>query len=157
MAELLQDHDVASVEEANNYETIHGGDDSESLDSDGYDKNDPYASMAKKIDQRNKVEEEFQNRPLIRASNKIIENRANMTYFEKNMKYIVLVALLAYLVMTNLGNLDETRATQTGSSGLNPFLLFDWRVYADMSNELCMLIFSVGGYCIMARYNMYLD
>ena len=28
---------------------------SDSQDSDGYDKNDPYASMAKKIDKRNKV------------------------------------------------------------------------------------------------------
>ena len=51
---------------------IHRGAD-DSLDSDGYEKNDPYAQMAKKIDRRAKVVGEFEERPLIKMSNKVIE------------------------------------------------------------------------------------
>ena len=90
---------------ADNNESAQLTNDSDSLDSDGYDKNDPYSAMAKKFDLRNKAIEEFENLPMIKVSNKILKNRANITYFEKKiMKYVVLVVLLAYVVIKNLGN-----------------------------------------------------
>ena len=79
-----------------------------SLDSEGYDPKDPYSSMARKIDRRNKVVEEFHQRPLIKASKKIIENRSNITYFEKHtLKYVFMIGLLAYLIISNLSQAGE--------------------------------------------------
>ena len=45
----------------------------DSLDSDGYDKHDPYSGLAKRLDKRAKVIEDFEERPLIKVSNKILE------------------------------------------------------------------------------------
>ena len=105
MAELLKDDtDKALVEEATNIDS-----DADSLDSDGYDRLDPYAAQAKQIDRRNKVVMDFHDRPLIVASNTIIKNRENITNFEKKyMKYVVLVGLLGYLIFSNVSNMEES-------------------------------------------------
>ncbi len=74
-------------------------DSADSLDSEGYDKQDPYAATAKKIEKRNKMVTDFHQRPLVRASKSIIENKENLTYFEKHtLKYVVCFGLLGYLV-----------------------------------------------------------
>ena len=56
-----------------------------SLDSDGYDKNDPYAATAKKIDKRIKLENELKESKINQISDTIIRNKDNITFFEKNM------------------------------------------------------------------------
>ena len=50
---------MASVEEAQNLHDASDDSDADSLDSEGYDKQDPYAQTAKKIDRRNKIVEEY--------------------------------------------------------------------------------------------------
>ena len=85
------------------------GSDADSLDSEGYDTNDPYAAMAKRIDKRKKVLDEINNAPMGKLTNAIIGNRANMSYFEKHtMKYVVLVGLLGLLIYSNLTNAPKT-------------------------------------------------
>ena len=92
MTELLKDKVGAPDSDSSDGE--------HSLDSEGYDPKDPYSAMARKIDRRNKVVEEFHQRPLIKASKKIIDNRSNITYFEKHtLKYVFLLGLLAWLII----------------------------------------------------------
>ena len=78
--------------------------------------------MAKNIDRRNKVVMDFHERPLVRASNKIIQNKENITNFEKKtMKYVFLFALLGYLIFTNLSNYEapgNKRSQKTEENGL---------------------------------------
>lgn len=127
------------------------------IDSDGYDKNDPYAAMAKRIDKRNKIMEEYNERPVAKLSQAIIDNRENMTYFEKHMlKYVFLVGLLVYLIYTNCMNptvitTSAKGAIVTGSSWTMGGML------GDATRELTMLTIAVGGYLIMANINNYLD
>ena len=126
------------------------------LDSDWYDKNDPYAAMAKRIDRRNKVMEEYNKRPLAQVSQKIIENRENMTYFEKHMlKYVFLVALLVYLIYSNV-----TNPTVAASAGSGSVASSDWSlssILGDMKREFVMFSLAVGGYIIVANINNVLD
>ena len=91
MAELLDKNKTV--------ESDSNDSDADSLDSEGYDKLDPYAATAKKIDKRNKIVVDFHQRPLMRATKTIIENKENMTHFEKNtLKYVVCFGLLGYLI-----------------------------------------------------------
>ena len=95
MAELINDD--PKIEEAAN------SSDADSLDSEGYDKMDPYAAQAKQIDRKNKVIMDFHERPLIQGANAIIKSKESMTHFEKKtMKYVLLFAMLGYLIFTNI-------------------------------------------------------
>ena len=55
MSELIEDQNQSVANEESN-ELVS---DSESVDSQGYSKHDPYAEMAKKIDKKKKIEEEI--------------------------------------------------------------------------------------------------
>ena len=53
---------MTSIEEAKNVndsDDASNDSDADSVDSEGYDKLDPYASAAKKIDKRNKIVQEY--------------------------------------------------------------------------------------------------
>ena len=162
MAELLKEEAINT--EQQRHEPVYDSDDS--LDSDGYDKNDPYAATAKRIDKNNKVVQEFHERPLQKVSKSIIENKEKMTYFEKTtMKYVVLIGLLIMLVYTNLKNAPDTSKTGRSADGSKEAIteqgMFGMSsisgVLSDMSRELIMLGIAVGGYVIMANINNYLD
>ena len=103
MTELLEE------KKQNKIGAVYSSDESDGeLDSEGYDPKDPYSATARKIDRRNKVVEEFHQRPLIKASKKIIENRSNITYFEKHtLKYVFMIGILAYLIISNLSQAAE--------------------------------------------------
>ena len=103
--------------------------------------------------------DEFNQRPLAKVSNKIIDNRETMTYFEKHMlKYVFLAGLLAYLIYVNITNQAEpmpgvgSSAGKTGGSG---FKL--GAILADAQKEIVMFTLAVGGYILAAKYNNYLD
>ena len=128
------------------------------LDSDGFDRNDPYAAMAKKINKRKRMAEEFNNKPLVQVSNKILENRENMTYFEKHvLKYVFLVGLLAYLIYSNILNAPIVSDKDGSKSAA---ITSSWSfvaMFADMQRELVMFTLAIGGYIVMASINNYLD
>ena len=100
---------------------VHGNFNSDSeqdIDSDGYDKNDPYASTAKRIDERNKMVEAFHERPMQKMTKAIVDNKANMTYFEKHLlKYVVLVGLLVWLIYSNLQSQEESLSRRGMADG----------------------------------------
>ena len=174
MSELLTtqtSEEVTSIEEAKNVndsDDASNDSDADSVDSEGYDKLDPYASAAKKIDKRNKIVQEYHQRPLVKATKSIIANREAMTYFEKNtLKYIILVGLLAYLIYKNvtgaasgpsgMRSISEMSKAEQPSTTSVLSSLVDVKVFADMQRELVMLGIAVGGYVIMASINNHLD
>ena len=160
MSELLTQTD-AEPEEKQNRAVSEDSESSDGLDSDGYDPNDPYAAMAKKIDKRNKIVQDYHQRPLVKASKMVVENRANMTYFEKRYcKVIVFFAIIAYVLYTNLSNPAIIReSTQQDRGPQKDFLgsLFNIYVLKDVSREIIMLTISIGGFIFMAKLNQYLD
>ena len=103
MSELLDKQKLVGVSDS---ESERDWNDSASdIDEDGYDNKDPYSAMAGKINKRNKAVIDYHNRPLTKATKMIIDNKDNMTYFEKHlMKYICCFGLLGYLLYTNLSN-----------------------------------------------------
>ena len=111
MSELLED---SKVEETKYIGESDSDSDVDSLDSEGYNPKDPYSAMARKIDKRNQVVADYHRRPSTRATKMIIENKENMTYFEKHiMKYIVCFGLLGMLIYTNLSNPVEVNESRS--------------------------------------------
>ena len=86
------------------------GSDAESLDSEGYSKNDPYAAMAKKIDRQKRIKEELDNSTIHKVSKSVIENKENLTFFERNLKRIIVFAMLMCLIAGNAGKLFDDMA-----------------------------------------------
>ena len=100
----------------------------------------------------------------MKASNAIIENKESITSFEKKtLKYVFLVAILGYLIFTNLSNADgngNKRAASKAYEDDDPSVLsflFSFAMLRECSGELVMLFGSVGGYMIMAKINNWLD
>ena len=103
MSELISEEQKHAAKDSSIPDSDKDDSDADSLDSEGFDKNDPYAAQAKSINKRNKIVQDFHQRPIMRASKTIIDNKENMTYFEKHtLKYIVCFGLLGYLIYTNL-------------------------------------------------------
>ena len=112
---------------------------------------------------------DFHEKPLVKASNVIIQNKENITNFEKKtLKCFLLIALLAYLVYTNITTQDDTGRNKRmmaqqeldavdspKNTGISAF--FSVAVLKDCSKELIMLFMSVGGYVLMAKINNWLD
>lgn len=89
-------------------------------------------------------------------SQKIIENRENMTNFEKHtLKYVFLVGLLVYLIYTNVTNQTEVAGSGKGSAGASSWTAAS--ILGDMQRELVMFGLAVGGYIIVANINNVLD
>ena len=89
-------------------------------------------------------------------SQKIIENRENMTNFEKHtLKYVFLVGLLVYLIYTNVTNQTEVAGSGKGSAGASNWTAAS--ILGDMQRELVMFSLAVGGYIIVANINNVLD
>ena len=100
----------------------------------------------------------------MKASNAIIENKESITSFEKKtLKYVFLIAILGYLIFTNLSNADgngNKRAASKAYEDDDPSVLsflFSFAMLRECSGELLMLFGSVGGYMIMAKINNWLD
>lgn len=74
MAELIDEKNATKMDQKKN-PVIESDDDSDadSLDSEGYDKQDPYAATAKKFDKRNEIVMEYHQRPLVKAQKMVIE------------------------------------------------------------------------------------
>ena len=74
--------------------------DVDSLDSDGYDKLDPFAAQAKEIDRRNKLKEAKQQQIEIIAD-KIIAHKATLQKCEYIMKRLIIIALILSVLYIN--------------------------------------------------------
>ena len=74
MAELINEKSAAQKDQKK-MPVIESDEDSDadSLDSEGYDKQDPYAAQAKKFDRRNKIVLEYHQRPMVKAQKMVIE------------------------------------------------------------------------------------
>ena len=99
----------------------------------------------------------------MKVSKKILENRENMTYFEKNtLRYVIAFGLLFYLIYHNMSNAPQTSVKSTLESQNQPqsdqsFFEMLRLILKDMQRELLLLFVSVGGYVLMAKVNNYLD
>ena len=170
MSELLREENepIAEVQEASDTRDASDSD-ADSLDSEGYDRLDPYAAMAKKIDRRNKVVQEFHKTPIMKASKTIIENRSSITFFEKSvLRYVICLALCVWLVYSNLTSqpseqeLANSRRSTEGTRETAARATKSWSstllfMVSDMQQEMVMLAISIGGYILVANINNYLD
>ena len=80
----------------------------------------------------------------------VIDNKSNITWFEKNIKNTIAFSVLAFIFVANYGN-------KTNESGFSIWLLFSTAVLKDASRELFMLFASMGLFFGAFFYNRYLD
>ena len=88
-------------------------------------------------------------------ANKVIENKENITFFEKHFKTLIVFAMLCCFMGANIDKVFEERP----STGFEPKLseIFNINVLIDMKRELIMLFGSWGLYICARKYNSYLD
>ena len=151
------DNKLIPEDEDPKQEEVAEDSDAESLDSEGYSKNDPYAAQAKQIDKQARMQEELENSMLHNVSKKVIENKENITFFEKHLKRIIAFAILMFLVAGNASTLFEDMKNSDSSLQAKPSDLFNLNVLIDMKRELIMLFVSVGLYLGARKVNDYLD
>ena len=125
--------------------------DQEEYDSDGYNKKDPYRDQAKMVDKKQKLVDEYNSNMATKLSKSVLENKENITWFEKRIKTIIALTVLAFLVVTNLNKplTGETRIT------ISDF--FDVRIITDSMREICMLVGSCTLFYGARAYNDYLE
>ena len=148
MSENEETELIQEVEEAHNS-------DGESVDSEGYSKHDPYAAEAKRLDRQKAAQEAFENSALNKAANKLLENKENISFFEKHLKTCIVFAMLCCMCAANIDELFKERPASDNGFKLTD--LFNIHILIDMKRELIMLFGSWGLYFGMRRYNEYLD
>ena len=85
----------------------------------------------------------------------MIENKENITFFEKHLKTCITLAILVCMIAANF---DELFKERPGSdNGMKFSDIFNINVLIDMKRELIMLFGSWGLYLGARRINDYLD
>ena len=88
-------------------------------------------------------------------SRKVIENKENISFFEKNLKKIIAFSFICCFIAGNIDELYKDRPL-TGKE-FHFTDLFDLRILIDMQRELIMLFGSLGLYYGARRINDWLD
>ena len=127
------------------------GSDNESFDSDGYNKLDPYREAAKIADKKLAVKAEFEGDVRTRLSTKILENKDNITWFEKRAKTFIALGVLLVMSIQGYRQFGDT----PGYFKADEFSLVI--VMKEMSPELAMLFGSLTLLFLARWYNDYLD
>ena len=131
--------------------------DNESLDSEGYSKHDPYAAMAKKIDRKKRAEQEFEQSRVNKLTKKVIENKENISFFERNLKRIIVFAVLVCMIAGNSDKIYENYASMNPEYGFKMSEFHLMAILVDMKRELIMLGVSLGLFLAARSVNDWLD
>ena len=122
------------------------------LDEDGFDKNDPYAAQAKRIQAQEKARKKWKESTVNKISTSVIQNREKMTFVEKNLKNIVVFIVLGCIFISNIQNYDPA-----DYQDFSLLLLFNYKVWLAMERELILLGGSMLAFFGMRALNDYLD
>ena len=130
------------------------------MDEDDYAVGDPYAEAAKLIDRKKKAADKIKDSTagkIAGVAKSIIENKDQVSYWEKIVKTCLILGVLGYMVLTS-EDLKEKKSEnfnafkQVLSAFTNSYIYTDF-----MSREGIILIVVVGGYLLANKYNRILD
>ena len=83
-------------------------DDNSDIESDDshrqYDSDDLYADTCRAIDARNKIQKEQEKLTVQKLAKTVIDNKKNITWFEKNVKNTIALSVLGFIIVTNYNN-----------------------------------------------------